>query len=737
MQNKKRSRRRQRHDLAVEILIGVLLICVVFYMASRKDMDDTEKNLSKTVNYIKDQCNNYDRLNLASETKSLLRIIQSTREINDELHDSANNGEEGQITQAVLKKCAEDSYVTGVLLMNSEGDIKKFYTPDTGDIDSLEESLKSEAILGTTDFPEKSYCVRIPCEDGAYYDLAAIGRDEDEILAVYYYTPAEYVNAFTLSIDSLLAGYNLKEDGTIVVSSGEKIVASNDKKLEGKNTSEISILKHIREKSDSDHLTHIRSGSDKIIRSFGLMEHGRKYYIYGYVSEREVFDVTIPGVVYALIIYSFIIAVIHMVRWKTVQSYQKEQMIMQKNYAVHLEKQNKQLAEAMERADQANAAKTNFLSRMSHDIRTPLNGIIGLLKINEAHSDDKELIWKNQEKMMVSAKHLLSLINDILQMSKLESGEIVLAHEPVRLQKLVEEVVVIVEQRAAESGVMLEFDEKTRNLKYQDVYGSPLHIRQIFLNIYGNCIKYNKVGGSVITSGECIENKNGSVTYRWTITDTGIGMNKEFLEHIFDPFVQEHTDARSVYNGSGLGMSIVKKLIDQMGGTIEVSSEEGTGSTFVITLPFELAEESQIEQKIKETEAASTIQGLNLLLAEDNELNAEIAEMMLEDEGAVVTIVRDGKQAIEAFKNNPPGTFDAILMDMMMPVVDGISATKTIRAMQPEREDAGQIPIIAMTANAFEEDAQKCMNAGMNAHLAKPFQMKKVIAVICKYCGNS
>ena len=737
MQNKKRSRRRQRHDLAVEILIGVLLICVVFYMASRKDMDDTEKNLSKTVNYIKDQCNNYDRLNLASETKSLLRIIQSTREINDELHDSANNGEEGQITQAVLKKCAEDSYVTGVLLMNSEGDIKKFYTPDTGDIDSLEESLKSEAILGTTDFPEKSYCVRIPCEDGAYYDLAAIGRDEDEILAVYYYTPAEYVNAFTLSIDSLLAGYNLKEDGTIVVSSGEKIVASNDKKLEGKNTSEISILKHIREKSDSDHLTHIRSGSDKIIRSFGLMEHGRKYYIYGYVSEREVFDVTIPGVVYALIIYSFIIAVIHMVRWKTVQSYQKEQMIMQKNYAVHLEKQNKQLAEAMERADQANAAKTNFLSRMSHDIRTPLNGIIGLLKINEAHSDDRELIRKNQKKMMVSAKHLLSLINDILQMSKLESGEIVLAHEPVRLQKLVEEVVVIVEQRAAESGVMLEFDEKTRNLKYQDVYGSPLHIRQIFLNIYGNCIKYNKVGGSVITSGECIENKNGSVTYRWTITDTGIGMNKEFLEHIFDPFVQEHTDARSVYNGSGLGMSIVKKLIDQMGGMIEVSSEEGTGSTFVITLPFELAEESQIEQKIKETEAASTIQGLNLLLAEDNELNAEIAEMMLEDEGAVVTIVRDGKQAIEAFKKNPPGTFDAILMDMMMPVVDGISATKTIRAMQPEREDAGQIPIIAMTANAFEEDAQKCMNAGMNAHLAKPFQMKKVIAVICKYCGNS
>ena len=319
----------------------------------------------------------------------------------------------------------------------------------------------------------------------------------------------------------------------------------------------------------------------------------------------------------------------------------------------------------------------------------------------------------------------------LFRSSKLESGEITLAHEPINLNQLSRDILTIIGQKAAESGITMEYDTTSDPVAVPWVYGSPLHLRQIFLNIYTNCIKYNKVGGKVCSKVVCLGMAENTVTYRWIITDTGIGMSQEFLERIFDPFSQERTDARSVYHGTGLGMAIVKGLVEQMNGTIEISSEEGVGSTFVITLPFEVMENTGPVLQPKEGNEA-TIHGLRLLLAEDNELNAEIAQMLLEDEGAIVTIVADGRQAVEEFQNNPPGTFDAILMDVMMPVMDGLTATREIRALP--RPDAKTIPIIAMTANAFAEDAQKCLEAGMTAHLAKPLEMKKAVAIMARCC---
>lgn len=400
------------------------------------------------------------------------------------------------------------------------------------------------------------------------------------------------------------------------------------------------------------------------------------------------------------------------------------------NDAVYAENIKKSADEA--RA--ANAAKTSFLSRMTHDIRTPLNGIIGLLNIDENHPDDAELIKANRAKMLVAVNHLLSLINDVLQMSKLESGEIVLAHEPISLIELTNDINTIMEQRATEADVDIEYDKDESKIKYPYVYASPLHIRQIFLNIYGNCIKYNKSNGRVETRFSFLGVKDNVVTYKWIISDTGIGMSKDFLKHIFEPFAQERTDARSIYNGTGLGMAIVKELIDKMNGTIEVTSIEGEGSTFTITIPFEIADKEQFVQKTKLNKNVD-IKGLKLLLVEDNELNAEIAETLLGDEGAVITAVSDGRQAVDNFKSNPPGTYDAILMDVMMPVMDGITATKIIRAM--DRSDAKEIPILAMTANAFDEDAKSCIDAGMNAHLAKPLQMDVVVATIDMYCRKN
>ena len=394
-------------------------------------------------------------------------------------------------------------------------------------------------------------------------------------------------------------------------------------------------------------------------------------------------------------------------------------------------KHQKELEHALQIAELANRTKTDFLRRMSHDIRTPLNGIIGLLEIDESHFNDMNLIRANHEKMRISANHLLSLINDVLQMSKLEDGSIKLAHEPINLIELTKDIVTIVIDRAIESGLHWDYEKGKSFIPYPYIYGSPLHIRQIFLNIYGNCIKYNRPGGHINTVVDAFGGEDGFCTYRWTISDTGVGMSEEFLNHIFEPFAQEKSDARSIYHGTGLGMAIVKNLIDQMGGTISITSEEGVGSTFIITLPFEIAP-APSKPATQVTLPEGNIRGLHLLLAEDNALNAEIAEMLLSDKGAEVTVVTNGKQAVETFASNPSGTFDAVLLDVMMPVMDGLTAAKAIRSSK--HRDARNIPIISMTANAFAEDAQKCLEAGMNAHLTKPLQMKKVVATISQFC---
>ena len=394
-----------------------------------------------------------------------------------------------------------------------------------------------------------------------------------------------------------------------------------------------------------------------------------------------------------------------------------------------LEERNRQqeLKKAKEAAERANVAKTSFLSRMSHDIRTPLNGIIGLLKIDEQHADNRELVDANREKIRVSADHLQSLINDVLQMSKLENGEFNLEYEALDLNQLSRDVLTIVEMRAAEAGITLEYGKDSDEVKYPYVYGSALHLRQIFVNVYSNAIKYNHVGGRIMTHFKLLGQEGDQVRYEWQISDTGIGMKPEFLEHIFEPFAQERTDARSIYRGTGLGMAIVKSLIDRMGGTIEVTSEEGVGSTLRIELSFRIAAKEELIEK-KERLKEGSVEGLHLLMAEDNELNAEIAKLQLEEAGAEVTVVKDGQQAVELFEKLPAATFDAILMDIMMPVMDGLSATRAIRAL--EREDAGEIPIIAMTANAFEEDEKKSLEAGMNAHLSKPLKIELVVATI-------
>lgn len=393
-----------------------------------------------------------------------------------------------------------------------------------------------------------------------------------------------------------------------------------------------------------------------------------------------------------------------------------------------LEKKQQELQEALIRAESANAAKTTFLNNMSHDIRTPINGIIGMLDILRKNEDDPERREDCLNKIDISSKLLLSLVNDVLDMAKLETDAVILNHETINLNEVCNEITTSVLFQAEEAGIHVtgEHDDYTEI----NVLSSALHLKKILMNLFTNSIKYNKPGGSIHMSMRTIAQTKDTITCQFQISDTGVGMSEEFIKNkLFQPFVQADNSSRSSYMGTGLGMPIVKQLVEKMGGSITVESTLGEGSSFTVVLPFELDHQNNHEKKGENAEAS--IAGMHLLIAEDNELNMEIVQFMLSDQGAQVETVSNGAEALQKFEASKPGAYDAILMDVMMPVMDGITATKKIRACK--HPDAKTIPIIAMTANAFKEDEEKCIAAGMNAHLVKPLEMEKVIEVIACY----
>ena len=385
------------------------------------------------------------------------------------------------------------------------------------------------------------------------------------------------------------------------------------------------------------------------------------------------------------------------------------------------------------KADAANAAKTAFLTRMSHDIRTPLNGILGLIEIEELKDGDMQVARESRAKARVAANHLLSLINDILEMGKIEDRKLTLEHAPFNLKELCDDALVLCKLRASGNGITLQ-DNSLPYATGPYMIGSPTHIRRIIINLLDNSIKYNKRGGSVTFSSQTKPLDDGRALFCFSVSDTGIGMAPEFLKHIYEPFAQEGDDARSKFQGTGMGMPIVKSLIDLMGGTIEISSEVGAGSTFNVQIPLDIDKNPQARERADGQANSCSLAGMNVLLAEDNELNAEIAQALLESEGIVVTRTADGNETVDLYVGRPAGSFDAILMDIMMPGMDGYEATRAIRLS--EKADAADIPIIALTANAFAEDAQAAHDAGMNAHLPKPLdfnKLKNMLARIKKY----
>ena len=712
--------KRKKKEKRIQLLGGLIGICVavvsLFYFF-HAEKAEAEKRMVEIVNYVKVQCSTYTHYNESSETKSLLRAIESARQMSTNIKMETENG--GQLREDFLKENLQTLWVDGIIVLDKEGKTDCEYSMDESLTNEITEYLQKDIIMDFAGYEERSYSERFAREDGSYIDIAACARkDAPGIIAIYYYTSPEFTGNYTLTIQGLLNGYSVQKDGTIIVADNGIVVASNDESLLGQNTADNEVVQAMKKHTDSQHIYHLKNEGTGC---YGIMLKQRDYYIYAYLPDTEVFHnlpLSVAGVIF---LYFLMFSIFWFWTYRTNQAHQKQEQEKDEKY-------KSELLIAAKKAEAANEAKTEFLQRMSHDIRTPINGICGLVNMADHYADDTEKQTEYRTKVKEASNLLLELVNEILDMSKLESGEVVLEEIPFNLSSISREVFIVIEQMAAEQNIRIMWEKK--EITHRDLIGSPGYVKRVMMNILSNAVKYNRENGQIYIS--CMEipsEQPEMTTMEFVCRDTGIGMTEEFQKCVFEPFAQEHTGSRAKFTGTGLGLSISRKLVEKMGGTITFESEKGVGTTFVIRVPFKIDPDADKREEQKDVSEKS-IKGLHILLAEDNELNMEIAEFVLQNEGANVTKAWDGQEAVELFRNSEPGEFDVILMDIMMPVMNGYEATKMIRSL--DREDAKTIPIIAMTANAFTEDRIRAKEAGMDEHVAKPVDVELLIKVIHK-----
>ena len=836
------------------ILVGVLFMAGVVLASGWKALHVTEERFCQTIAFVKSQSTSFEQYNDTITAKALRRTAVS-------VHQLAGDAALDLSDPHCLKQQTETLWLTGISVLRPDGTLLCEYTANGIGYAQLEDRLKKETALDVFRFPQKTYLKRVLLADGSAVDVAAHRADHEEvILLAYRCTPAKFVEGTALSVQSILDGYPEETSGTLFIVQNNQVIASNRPELIGQDTTASPPVQEIRSAGLAEKLTptHGWNGSGCY---FGMYSHGRSFDLYAYTDEKTVFHESLTLVLTALVCYILLVSVLQMLRRRSVQEMEQQKKEQEKKYQIQLEEQNRKLEIALQHEGAANRAKREFLFNMSHDIRTPMNAIIGFTSLAATHIDNREQVLDYLKKISTSSQHLLSLINDVLDMSRIESGKVKIEEKAVHLPDLVHDVRSIIQPNVAAKRLSLFID--TMDIEDEDIITDPLRLNQILLNILSNAIKFTPTGGMISIR---IAQKNGApkgcVCYEFRIKDNGIGMSEEFQKHIFEEFSREESSTVSGIQGTGLGMSITKNIVDLMGGTIALTSEPGKGTEFIVTLCFtrsgQKAEPKQLPQleglralvadddtntclnvstmlskigmrpewtisgkeavirtkyaveqgdefsvyiidwlipdmngieivrQIRkvignrcpiiiltaydwadiEDEAraagvtafcekplflselrrvlaepfraepasepaqptAADLKGKKLLLVEDNELNREIALEILKEAGFVVDTAEDGAVAVQKIKQAAPGQYDLILMDIQMPNLDGYEATRQIRAL-PDAEKAS-IPIFAMTANAFEEDRQNALEAGMNGHIAKPLDVPHLLRVL-------
>lgn len=698
------------------IAVGISLFGVVFALSRRADIQNCEQRLTGVMEFIKAQSADYTKYNDTAVAKSLVREAAAVH---------ALEGLSLGCDEAALLEYARTLWLTGVSVLNAQGELVCEYTENGTGYAQLQSGIKMEPILSVIDYPQKTYVKRVELGGGNFVNVAVHScADGTGVVLAYRYIPAEFSQKSVLSIQTLLDGYEISSTGTLLVAEDNRVAASNDPTLIGMNIFESERLMSIRRSGHADKLIRVYAPKG-IEQCYGIYSHGRDYYLYAYVPARQVYTLTVMNLVITLVMYILILALVQVFRWNSAKDFFMQQEHSEQEYRKSLEQKNVALQLAVQRETKANLAKREFLFNMSHDIRTPMNAIIGFTALAQTHIDDRGQVEDYLKKISVSSQHLLSLINDVLDMSRIESGKVTLEAKPVHLPELVHELRDIVQAVVSEKDLSLTLD--TVGVENEDVIADPLRLEQILINVLANAVKFTPDGGQISL---WIVQKDtapaGYADFEFHIKDNGIGMSEEFQKHIFEQFARERTSTVSKIQGTGLGMAITKSLVDMMGGRITVKSEQGKGSEFTISLRFPIGE-AKTEQTPPAAKASASA-GKKLLVVEDNELNLEIASTLLKEAGFAVDTAENGKIAVEKVEAASADRYDLILMDIQMPEMDGYEATRRIRALPDAKKAA--LPIVAMTANAFEDDRKNALRAGMNGHIAKPLDIPKLFQVL-------
>lgn len=698
-------------------LLGMALSAVAGVMSYGYTTAQAEQRFADAVNYVATQSLSYDAFNNAYATKNLIRVMEIAGEA------ARNMERDGSVDNATLEQYADQFNVTALIVTDGSGNLVSESSKDDVGYESLAANFKEAPVLEVAAHPLKSYTARITLADDSVADIGCVARRDGEgIVVAVRHQSAKAVASNTLKLQSLLDGYETIDSGNIVIENDGKVVATNavEPTVSGVfdlPATDAIIVNGIKERCLAGKVRLVNANGEWYLGTFGK---ARNFYVYTYAPAQRYFEVVAAVVASVLALYGGVIATVVLARRRAERQRFADLLLQERDYG-------DKLAKAAREASSANSAKTEFLRRMSHDLRTPINGIRGMVEVGNANADDLQKQTECRSKIWTASGLLLDLANEALDMSRLESGQVSLDLVPTNLVALNYEVRDILERQAEERLVTIICDQEALDHPY--VRASVTHLKRLLANIAGNAVKYNRRGGYVRMTCREVEPMDGISVYEYTIADNGIGMSEEFQQHIYEPFTREKQQVEGALSGTGLGVSIAKQLVELMGGTMSFTSAMGQGTTFTIRLPFERCKQSEIPQTVSvDAGDNDTLQGLRVLLVEDNDLNAEIAQFTLDRAGAVVTHVKDGESAVETFAVSASHEYDVVLMDIMMPGIDGLEATRQIRAL--DREDAATTPIIAVSANAFADDRRLSREAGMNAHLSKPVSSKELIEAL-------
>lgn len=705
-------------------LLGIALSVVAGMMSYGYTTAQAEQRFADVVDYVATQSLSYDAFNSAYTTKNLIRVMEIAGEAARDME------RDGSVDNAMLEQYADQFNVSALIVTDASGNLVS--ESSTGDVDygSLATHLKESPVLEVATHPLKSYTARITLADDSVADIGCVTRQDGEgIVIAVRHQSAKAVASNTLKLQSLLDGYETIDSGNIVIESDGKVVATNAVEptvlgVFDLPATDVFIVDGIKDRCLAGKVRLVNADGEWYLGTFGK---AHKFYVYTYASAQRYFEVAAAVAAGVLVLYGGVIAVVVTVRRRADRRRLTDLLQQERDYG-------DKLAKAAREASSANSAKTEFLRRMSHDLRTPINGIRGMVEVGDANADDLQKQAECRSKNWTASGLLLDLANEALDMSRLESGQVDLNLVPINLVALNCEVRDILERQAEERLVTIISDQQTLNHPYARV--SVTHLKRLLLNIAGNAVKYNRQGGYVRLVCREVEPADGVPVYEYTITDNGIGMSEEFQKHLYEPFCREEQQVEGASSGTGLGAPIAKQLVELMGGTMSFTSVLGQGTTFTIRLPFEKCDRSEIPQAVPaDAGDGDALQGLRVLLVEDNDLNAEIAQFTLSRAGAIVTHAKDGESAVEMFAASAPYEYDAVLMDIMMPGIDGLEATRQIRAL--DREDAATTPIIAVSANAFADDRRLSREAGMNAHLSKPVSSQELVEALAHIAADA